>query len=438
MLIEFSIGNFRSFRDKVTFSMVAAALKSKDPQVDENNVFTLEGQPALLTSAAIYGANASGKSNLIKAILFMRKFVLNSTKETQATGSIEVEPFALSTETAGKPCHFEVVFVADGIRYRYGFEATSERVVSEWLFHVPTKVEARLFERTQDEFHLSGVFKEGKGIQEKTRPNTLFLSAVAQWNGEIAQKIVTWFHQLGVASGLQDTMMRVYTIENLVKGDYQERIIAMIRSMDLAIEQVAVEKKPMPEINPNMPERFKEAIRLLMEEQGGINMGVVTTHHRFDADGNRVDLVNFDMDKQESDGTQKLFALSGPIVRALQEGRVLIVDELDARLHPLMTCGLVKLFNSRETNPRHVQLIFTTHDTNLLDKEMFRRDQIWFTEKDRQGATDLYSLAEFKIKTASQSKSAVRNDASFEKDYIAGRYGAIPFLGDLHRMGEGQ
>jgi len=438
MLIEFSIGNFRSFRDKVTFSMVAAALKSKDPRVDDNNVFTLEGQPALLTSAAVYGANASGKSNLIKAIGFMRNFVLNSTKETQAVGAIGAEPFALNTETAGKPSHFEIVFVADGIRYRYGFEATSERVVSEWLFHVPTKVEARLFERTQDEFHLSGVFKEGKGIQEKTRPNTLFLSAVAQWNGEISQKIVTWFRQLGVASGLQDTMMRVYTMENLVNGDYRERIIAMIRSMDLAIEKVSVEKKPMPEIPPSMPEKIKEAFRLLMEEQGDINMGVITAHRRFDADGNRADLVPFDMEEQESDGTQKLIAMSGPIVRALQEGRVLIVDELDARLHPLMTCGLVKFFNSRETNPRHAQLIFTTHDTNLLDKEMFRRDQIWFTEKDRQGATDLYSLAEFKIKTASQSKSAVRNDASFEKDYIAGRYGAIPFLGDLHRMGEGQ
>ncbi|RLT37735.1 MAG: ATP-binding protein [Chloroflexi bacterium] len=444
MLIEFSIGNFRSFRDKVTFSMVAAALKSKNPQVDDNNVFSVEGQPTLLTSAAIYGANASGKSNLIKAIGFMRKFVLNSTKETQAVGAIGAEPFALHTETAGKPSHFEMVFVADDIRYRYGFEATTERVVSEWLFHVPTKVEARLFERTQDEFHLSGVFKEGKGIQEKTRPNTLFLSAVAQWNGEIAQRIVTWFRKLGIASGLEDTMMRFHTMESLAEGDYQERIIEMIRSMDLAIEKVTVEMKPMPEIDPSISDRLKEAIRLVREkihvreELGSTNMGVATTHHRFDADGNRVDLVNFDMDKQESDGTQKLFALSGPIVRALQEGRVLIVDELDARLHPLMTCGLVKLFNSRETNPRHAQLIFTTHDTNLLDKDLFRRDQIWFTEKDRQGATDLYSLAEFKIKTASQSKSAVRNDASFEKDYIAGRYGAIPFLGDLHRMGEGQ
>lgn len=242
--------------------------------------------------------------------------------------------------------------------------------------------------------------------------------------------------------------MRFHTMKNLAEGEHQEQIIEMIRAMDLAIEQVAVKKKPMPEINPNipegLPERLKEAFRIVreeihvMEEQGGVNMGGVTIHHRFDADGNRVDLVNFDMDNQESDGTQKLFALSGPIVGALQEGRVLIVDELDARLHPLMTCGLVKLFNSRETNPRHAQLIFTTHDTNLLDKELFRRDQIWFTEKDRQGATDLYSLAEFRIKTASQSKSAVRNDASFEKDYIAGRYGAIPFLGDLHRMGKGQ
>jgi uncharacterized protein len=439
MLIEFSIGNFRSFRDKVTFSMVAAALKSKDPQVDDNNVFTLEGQPALLTSAAIYGANASGKSNLIKAIGFMRNFVLNSTKETQAVGAIGAEPFALNTETEGKPSHFEMVFIADGTRYRYGFEATSERVVSEWLFYVPKKIESRLFERTQDEFHLSGVFKEGRNIQEKTRSNTLFLSAVAQWNGEIAQRIVTWFRRLGIASGLEDTGMRFHTMQNLAEGEYQDQIIDLIRSLDFAIENVTIEKKSASESLPqNMSEKTKETFRLLTENQESMRMGIYTAHRRFDADGNRVDLVKFDMDKQESDGTQKLFALAGAIVRALQEGRVLIVDELDARLHPLMTCGLVKLFNSRETNPRHAQLIFTTHDTNLLDKELFRRDQIWFTEKDRQGATDLYSLAEFKIKTASQSKSTVRNDASFEKDYIAGRYGAIPFLGNLHRMGEGQ
>lgn len=425
MLIEFSVGNYRSFRDIVTLSLVAAKLRSKPKELDENNVFSIPGQPDLLTSAAIYGANASGKSNLIAALGFMRKFVLDSPKGTSATGFIDIKNFLLSTVTENKPSHFEIVFVSNGKRYRYGFEVTKERVTAEWLFYFPRSREAKLFERTLDEVELGERFKEGKDISNKTRPNALFLSVVAQFNGKIAQEIIAWFKRLKIASGLEDIGMRLFTIQNYLDGEIQEDIVNLIKTLDLGIDNLLIEKnikdKPLPD---EMPEILKNALTVLMETEGGERFGVQTTHGQYDTEGQLIGHKTFDFDEQESEGTKKIFALAGPIIAALREGHVFIIDELDARLHPLMSCELVKLFNSKETNPRHAQLIFTTHDTNLLGNDLFRRDQIWFTEKDYQGATDLYSLAEFKV----------RNDASYERDYIKGRYGAIPLLGNFRSI----
>ncbi len=405
MLIEFSVGNFRSFRDKATFSMVAANLSAKEKVLDENNTFEPEGGPRLLTSAAVYGANASGKSNLVRAMGFMREFVLNSPKGTRPTGGIDVEPFRLSTTTASQPSHFEIVFIAEGRRYRYGFEVTSERVEREWLFHVPRSREARLFERMENNIQLGGGFKEGREIDEHTRPNALFLSVVAQFNGPIAQAVTQWFRTLGLAPGLEDVGMRSYTLRSFVDGAYRDDIRELMKRLDLGIEDVIVERIAAPDYEPY----------------------AVRTMHKCSDNGDQGAAQEvFDLESQESEGTQKLFALAGPLANALRSGHLLVIDEFDARLHPLMTREIASLFNSSTTNPHHAQLIFTTQDTNLLDNRFFRRDQIWFTEKDRFGATHLYSLAEFKV----------RNDASFERDYVRGRYGAIPFLGELRQIVE--
>lgn len=405
MLIEFSVGNFRSFHDRVTFSMVAANLSAKDKTLDENNTFEPEGGPRLLTSAAVYGANASGKSNLVRAIGFMRGFVLNSPQGTRPSGGIEVEPFRLSTASASQPSHFEIVFIAEGRRYRYGFEVTAERVEREWLLHVPRSREARLFERLGDAIQLGEGFREGKEIGGRTRPNALFLAVVAQFNGPIAQAITGWFRDLVLAPGLEDAGLRSYTIAHFVDGAHREEIRNLIKRLDLGIDEVMVENVATPE---------REAY-------------VVRTVHKFSGNGGQRTIEEiFDLDGQESEGTQRLFALAGPVASALKTGQVLVIDEFDARLHPLVTREMVGLFNSKTSNPHHAQLIFTTQDTNLLDNRFFRRDQIWFTEKDRYGATHLYSLAEFKV----------RNDASFERDYVRGRYGAIPYLGELRQIME--
>lgn len=426
MLIEFRVGNYRSFRDLTTLSMIAAKLRSKDAKLDQNNIFQIPGAPPLLTTAAIYGPNASGKSNLIRAFHFMRNFVLGSTRETRASGAIDVESFRLHTKTVDQPSHFEVVFVAGGKRYRYGFEATKERVEEEWLFYVPRTREARLFERWGDEIKLGPSFKEGRGLIDKTRPNALFLSVAAQFNGPIAQQVVQWFQHMGVISGLQDIDIRVYTMRRFLDDpNATKEITALIKRLDLGIVDLDVQETPVAReaLPEGLPDAIRDAFAALMDASS-MKLTVATSHPLYDEQGKRVAVVDFDLDEHESEGTKKLFALAGPLVDTLKNGHVLVVDELDARLHPLLTREIVSLFNSPRTNPKHAQLIFTTQDTNLLDNRFLRRDQIWFTEKDRQGASHLYSLVEFKV----------RNDAAFEKDYVRGRYGAIPYLGDLRQM----
>lgn len=424
MLIEFTVGNFRSFKEPVTLSMVAAKIKARDPNVNENNTIVIDDKLTLLTSAAVYGANASGKSNLIRALEFMRRFVLTSANESQSGKPIGVEPFQFSTETDAEPSFFEVVFLHDGTKYRYGFEANSKHIISEWLFSVPSTKEATLFLREEKVIKPTAKFREGKGLESKTRSNALFLSVVAQLNGQIAQTILKWFQQIGLVSGLNDMAYRAYTIAQVIEGKYKSEIIQLVKSLDVGIDEI--EGLKLDKTTFAIPSDLPEEVRALFLKsiEAGDLLTVQTKHTKFNARGQPVETIVFDMDQKESHGTQKLFYLAGPIVDALSEGKVLIIDEMEARLHPLINQKLIQLFNSKKTNPKHAQLIFTTHDTNLLSNKLFRRDQIWFVEKDRIGGSHLYSLAEIKV----------RNDASFEDDYLKGRYGSIPLLGELRQI----
>jgi uncharacterized protein len=422
MLIEFTVGNYRSFKEPITFSMAAAKIVSKNKLVDQNNTFVIDPDTRLLKSAAIYGANASGKSNLVQAINFMSKFVLQSSTHTQVTELIDVEEFRLSAESIGKPSLFECVFIVDGKQYRYGFEADKNKVVSEWLFWVPSIREAKLFVRDLESIELSAAFKEGKGLFERTRKNALFLSVVAQFNGQIAQKILTWFKNLHVLWGINDMTYRPFTLENFNDNSYKQDIVQFIKRLDLGIDDIEIEIVDLTDksLPSTLPEAIRSALLGLMEPKLII---IKTIHKKYDEDGNSSQEY-FDIDHHESEGTKKLFSIAGPLIDTLRNGTILVVDELDARLHPLLTCSILDMFHSKEMNPHNAQIIFTTHDTNLLNSDIFRRDQIWFTEKDKMGFSSLYSLAEYKI----------RNDASFEKDYIKGKYGAIPFLGDVSRV----
>ncbi len=423
MLIEFSVGNYRSFKEQVTFSMVAANLVAKEKQLDENNVFTVDKELKLLKSAAIYGANSSGKSNLATALNFMQWFMVNSSKETQSTDEINVEPFRLSTETENKPSYFELVFLMDGRKYRYGFEVSRERVISEWLFYVPNVRESKLFERNSNDFKVTKSYK-ADSIQKRTRSNALFLSVSAQFNVELAEKILEWTtDKLNIISGLHDQAYLDYTVKCLMNGENKTDIIQLIKKLDLGISEIQVEQEDIT-IDQLPDEISDELKKLLITTVGGKATSIGTIHKKFDKDGSYKLIEHFDLRHHESQGTQKLFSLAGPLVTALKKGETIVIDEFDAKFHPLISLAIVELFNSKVTNPNNAQLIFMTHDTNLLSNKLFRRDQIWFTEKNIYGATDLYSLAEYKV----------RNDASFESDYIKGRYGAVPYIGNLNHL----
>ncbi len=423
MLIEFSVGNYRSFKEQVTFSMVAANLVVQDNKLDENNVFEVDDDLKLLKSTAIYGANASGKSNLAKALGFMKWFMINSSKETQSTEKIGVERFQLSTETEAQPSFFEIVFFMNGKRYRYGFEATRDKVITEWLFYVPKSKETKLFQRKLNKISISKTYK-ADGIQQKTRHNALFLSVSAQFNVEIAEKILDWLtNRVKIVSGLDDRGYQRYTVNCLINNKNQDEILQLLKKLDLGFSNVKVEEVEITvdSLPSELPDEIKNFI---LKNEGSKVTSVQTIHRKFDEQGNSISTELFDLDDQESEGTQKVFALAGPIVDTLKDGKVLIIDELDGRIHPLISRAIVELFNSHETNSSNAQLIFMTHDTNLLSNKLFRRDQIWFTEKNRYGATDLYSLAEYNIP----------NDASFKNDYIKGKYGAIPYIGNLNHL----
>ena len=387
MLIEFSVKNYRSFKGRVILSLEATSLTSLDKELDDNTVVEADNL-RLLTSAAIYGANASGKSNLVRAMDFMRSFIITSSKDSQQGEKIATEPFALNDDTINQPTEFEITFLAEGKQYRYGFEVTANRVEREWLFHVPRKSESLLFERTGQRITFKPGFKEGKGLADKTRENALFLSVAAQFNGSIAGKILLWVTtKFQVITGIQalDTdILSVHAI-NYLEKNATAAVVKLLQGFDtdiydLFLEQIEGEKIIRPK----------------------------TKHPIYSSEGSITGYRSFDMNEQESEGTKKLFALSSLLIQTLRYGKVLVIDEYDARLHPKITRGIIQLFNSKKSNPLHAQLIVFTHDINLLDRKLLRRDQIWLIEKDKVSSSLLYSLAELKV----------RNDASFENDYI--------------------
>lgn len=449
MLIEFSVGNYLSIKEAITFSMLASnAVKELESSSEGvNNVFwDKSNKNKYLKSAVVYGANGSGKSNLLSAIGFYRRFILSSSNDRQADDEIMTIPFLLSTETENKPSSFEMVFVIDTIRFRYGFEATKKIITTEWLFGFDTEnsnKESTYFTRENQNIKVSNKnFKEGKGLENNTRPNALFLSTVAQLNGEVSNKIQNWLKaNINVISGLEDATT-AYTIGRFQdQEEFRKKIINFFKLTNLGIEDIKMEEPVLDNLSKILPQkREDEKIASLIQElqkelkdrmkKGGDakEISINAFHKKFDEANKLIDTIALDFEL-ESKGTQKLFGLLGPWFDTLEKGKILIVDELDSRLHTKLTTELLKIFQSG-INTKNAQLIFASHDTNLLRNDLFRRDQIWFTEKDNSGSTDLYSLVEYKINQA----TSVRNDASFEKDYLIGKYGAIPYFGNIPKF----
>lgn len=423
MLLEYSFENFKSFKELNTLSMIGVrSFKEHEP----DNIINFK-KNKILKSAAIYGNNASGKSNLVKGLQTMKNFVKTSFKNAlEDENEIKIEKYLLSTEREQASSSFEISFIQEDTKYRYGFKIDSSKIIEEWLYHTTTK-EVQLFERHLDEFKINkSSFKEGLNLASKTRSNVLFLSLVAQFNGAISNNVIKWFNNVNFICGLQDIGYAVYTIEKLKDDErFNKWLSLIIRSLEISnitIEESELKdddiKKIVKKTDDKSLMNFFDALKKL-KQTGRKEIQISTWHKKFDDHNLLVDTIPFDFEKQESEGTKRFIYLLGPWYDTLKNGKLLIVDELDSRLHTHLTKKLIELFH--KYNKSNAQLIFTSHDTALLDKDLLRRDQIWFSEKDQFGASQLYSLADFKTEN-------VRKTSSFYKNYLSGKYGAISFF----------
>ena len=426
MLVEFRIKNFRSFRDEQVLSMVA----SSDTGLEGN--CTPEDKLRLLKAAGIYGPNASGKSNLIRAIDIMRDIVLNSANYKPGE-KLPVQPFLLDDESQKEPSTFEVIFYHGDIRYQYGFSATKERIHEEWLLAYP---KGRTSDKAQTWYHRTfsnrgtvwkfSSFLKGEKVQLKnnTRDNALFLSVAAQWNNKQLTTVYEWFkNKLRVVPTKEnfrpvtaELLLDTQKEEDLGK-ELKEFITDALQKADLGISGVNVKKRIFDKNKINfpkdMPNEIREKFLKHLEEESLLKVEML--HSNVHTKEN----VSLPME-EESDGTQRFFQLLGPWLEALSKGYTVFVDELEASLHSLLTRELITVFQSPRSNKNGAQLVFATHDVTLLDPELFRRDQIWFTEKDKNAGTQLYSMSDYKEKP--------RKGEAMQKGYLAGRYGAIPIL----------
>jgi len=386
---------------------------------DTNTVDTgLRAFPAALRTAVIYGPNAAGKSNLVKALAFMKQFVISSAKDVQEGDEIDVEPFRFDELSPTEPSEFEAIFVENHVRYHYGFTVNRERVLSEWLIAYPSRSPQIWISREYDVgagkyfWGKAPSLKGKKSIwQDSTRDNALFLSTAVQLNSDQLKPVFSWFRsRLRI---IEDAVTPVYTASQCKDLDKKASILNLLRTADISISDIEIEDK---EITPDLVGGLSPALASeLMKSLEGKKFSSIEFVH--EVDGRRFKLSSED----ESDGTNKLFALAGPWLDVLSNGRVIVMDELHNSLHPVMVKFLVQLFHDPAINKSGAQLVMTTHDTTIMDKDILRRDQIWFVEKDQAKCSRVYSLTEF----------SPRNKEALERGYLQGRYGAIPYIGEL-------
>ncbi|MBM4032520.1 MAG: ATP-binding protein [Planctomycetes bacterium] len=415
MLIEFRVSNFRSFREEQVLSLVA----SRDKAHPENLIPA--GKFSLLKSAAIFGLNASGKSNLIQAMAVMEAFVLGSaTKMNQGDKIPGIVPFRLTPETRDKPSTLEVTAIVEGARFNYGFSATRERVHDEWLTVWPDEGRPRnWFDRRFDpatretNWVFGGPLKgEERVLRERTRDNGLVLSRGAEMNIGAVARFFTWFREGIFSVDLSDRPDWLMSLTaEWVKdyASYRKFVTQLLRHADLGIDGVSLLQDDPRNATPPVTGRAAPPRRI-----------AIRSLHRI-AGTDQVE--EFGFEEAESNGTKRLFALAGMLLLALQSGQALVVDELDCSMHPLLTRKVIELFQSPTRNAKGAQLIFATHDSTLMDPELFRRDQIWLTEKNEAGATQLFSLHDI------EEEKRPRNTEAFQRNYLAGRYGGVPKFG---------
>ena len=428
MLIEFTVSNFHSIRSPQTLSLVASkALKDRELEGNAFEAGVVEGLPKLLRSTAVYGPNAAGKSTLVSALSFMHRMVTTSAQKAQVGELIDIQPFRLSAESRKQDSEFEIHFIENGVRYQYGFSLNTERITSEWLIAYPLGKPQRWFERVfdvvsgKDQYKFSTFFTGGKKLHQDraalTIGNALYLSVAVQKGSEQLQPAFAWFQKrLQVISAVNLTDSG-FTARMCESAEDKKRVLDFMNSANISFDDITIEKKSfsMDDLPTDMPSVVKDEFARVMS---GKTMREPKFLHK---DVDTGELIPFD-GEDESDGTRSLFAFAGPWLDVLANNYVLVVDEIDTSLHPLVVHHLIRLLHGHAS---HAQLVFTTHDTTLMSQRILRRDQIWFVEKDKGKATRLYSLADF----------SPRENEAIEKGYLNGRYGAIPFLSKLDFYG---
>jgi len=415
MLIRFSFKNFKSFKNESCLDMEATSLKEH-----EYNIAKTENGD-LLKVAAIYGANASGKTNSLEAFDYMKRRLLISDDSIIKIKMDEdnVYSFMINDE----PIAFEVEILAKNSKiYKYGFEVLKNNIISEWLYYKKINKFYTIFERNNSKVILK---KDNKEKEFNVGESTLFLNAYTKLNAsdEDFTNVYSWFmnaNYLDLGNPMFENMISNRISVNMISDDnYKKELVRFLKTFDIGIEGIKTTPETVEELkNYNNTIKIEFIHKMSNDELKALPLEL------------------------ESNGTKKMFFLFDFLMDSLKRGMVLFVDELDAKLHPLLTRYIINLFHNSETNVGNGQLIYSTHDTVNLNKETFRRDEIWFVEKDRDGISEIYSLADYIIEDEEEGKKKsgkkVRNDATYNKDYLTGRYGAIPVLEEFEIINEEQ
>ena len=382
MLVQFSVTNYRSLKDNVTISLLAGTDKEH-----ANDLIQADGKKYLVPTVAIYGANASGKSNILMALKTMQDMITGTSAQLLKEKKLPYDPFVLPKNMQSLPTEFEIIFYYENIKYAYSFSYDSNQILTEYLYHWPNGREALIFSRKNGKFEFRENASEQNTLAGRTPANRLYLVSSNEWNAPQTELAYKWF------------------VEKLLPYDEQDTPDMTITASKIDLHNKIIKKE------------------LMLADLGIVDFDVdehgVIMHHSLNCDNGEVYGFALRLEK-ESTGTQRFFARIGPWIEALEKGGILFVDEIDASMHPLLTRRLVEMVQDLSINTNHAQLIFTTHDAMLLDLTLLRRDQVWFIEKDPKSlATDLFSLWDF----------SVRKGENIRKGYLQGRFGAIPFIG---------
>ena len=396
MLVQFGVTNFRSIKEKIVLSLAASADNSH-----ERVLITPAGKTKLLPAVAIYGANASGKSNILLAVQTMQSMLTGVNSRLLKEKKLPYDPY-MFLETPTDPTEFEVIYLYQKIKYAYSFSYNEDEILSEYLYHWPKGREALIFSRENGRFKFTENVSEQSVLASRTPSNKLYMVSSNEWNAPQTASAYRWFTENLQPCDEHITPEATSRAINC-QGNrpVRDKILNALKTADLGINNVHIEN--------NLSNHNKPSVSMV---------------HKVTNDAGDIEQYAIPLER-ESNGTQRFFSRIGPWIIALEKGGILFVDDIEASMHPLLTKHMVEMMQNPEININGAQLVFTTHDTMLLNLSVLRRDQIWFSDKnDKTLSSSLFSLWDF----------SVRKDENIQKGYLQGRFGAIPFFGNVSSL----